>query len=1153
MLAKMCFVIILFIVGPPAYGQSDTTPPVLVSMDFNPKSIDTSTGEVNVTVNVTVTDDLSGFQDMDLYFVSPSGNYHISEGVASKYMLNNSGSFNLKFSQYSEAGIWTLENLYMRDNGGNRRELNSLQIAALGFPTELLVEDPQSQERKALIAFYQSTNGDSWTNNSGWKTAPLYSDGFSMPGTENTWFGVSVTGDNQQKNIAEINLPDNNLSGVIQKEIGNLSKLKVLQLISNHLSGNIPSELGKLSNLEILDISNNQLTGSIPENLGMLGNLRYLCLNSNKLTGYIPKELANLSNLIGLYLENNQLEGDIPPELGTLNNLEILTLTNNLLSGNIPHELGQIEKLFYIDFKNNKLTGAIPDELANLTNLSELSLSNNELTGEIPPLLFNLPELQELNLKNNRLCGSIPSTLKNAAKLFALTLNGNQFSGTIPELFRNDNWLRLNCSYNKFTGVHDSTYWINNPWDLENQTIPPTQIFTSTLSSSSININWKPIPYQDDGGYYRIKWGTTPGGPYWGEVLSEDKTSSSTIVTGLPPGRNIYFILETYTPSHSQNKNALTSEPSAEISARTEDLIAQFSATPNMGTPDLLVRFKNQTIGTPTAFLWDFGDGSTSTEQHPSHLYMNPGNYDVTLIAMTPGGNDTLIEKSFINVYGASYVPWAQLDLIDNSASYRDENWGNAIDNDISGWDGTVTANGNPPYAVFAFCDHTSKPINQVILQTDTGVDYEERWVSDFTILVSTTGLAPDDFREVLHASMIGGNKQLFALPIVEAKYIKLILDSPDHGWSQLGEFWVCPVRPIPDKQKSSLKATTPHVGNGADASQLTMTVRDVNGKPLIGLGEKDFTVQTTSGKVFLSSVADGVDPGTYTTTLSAIGGETKKVKVYVWGVLIGQAEIEFTSPDMQQAELLFIEGSSCSKDENWLNAIDGDENEWDGTTTTQGSPGYAVFGFVNGEIYSLLGVNLMCDTGIGFETRWVQRFQLMVSTTGTLSKDFYLTYEGLQTTGNWQSHVFPAVNARYVKFIIEAPTFGWRQVGEISMLVGAPLANADLAKELEAEQSHSPEAVPAKLTVSQNYPNPFNPDTRIEFGLPETSYVRIAVYNTTGQLIRTLDECTTQAGFHSIRWDGTDDVGHLVPNGLYLFVLESGGQRALHKMTMLK
>jgi hypothetical protein len=52
-----------------------------------------------------------------------------------------------------------------------------------------------ASERAALIAFYNSTNGDTWDNNRGWKAAPLHTDGFAMPGTEGNWFGVILSGD----------------------------------------------------------------------------------------------------------------------------------------------------------------------------------------------------------------------------------------------------------------------------------------------------------------------------------------------------------------------------------------------------------------------------------------------------------------------------------------------------------------------------------------------------------------------------------------------------------------------------------------------------------------------------------------------------------------------------------------------------------------------------------------------------------------------------------------------------------------------------------------------------------------------------------------------------------------------------------------------
>lgn len=54
-----------------------------------------------------------------------------------------------------------------------------------------------AHERAALIALYNSTDGDNWSSNGndGWKDPPLHTDGFAMPGTENPWWGITVRSD----------------------------------------------------------------------------------------------------------------------------------------------------------------------------------------------------------------------------------------------------------------------------------------------------------------------------------------------------------------------------------------------------------------------------------------------------------------------------------------------------------------------------------------------------------------------------------------------------------------------------------------------------------------------------------------------------------------------------------------------------------------------------------------------------------------------------------------------------------------------------------------------------------------------------------------------------------------------------------------------
>ena len=52
-----------------------------------------------------------------------------------------------------------------------------------------------------------------------------------------------------------------------------------------------------------------------------------------------------------------------------------------------------------------------------------------------------------------------------------------------------------------------------------------------------------------------------------------------------------------------------------------------------------LVAFQNLTVGRVTRYQWDFGDGASSSEQHPQHAYSQPGNYVVVLEVDGPDGS----------------------------------------------------------------------------------------------------------------------------------------------------------------------------------------------------------------------------------------------------------------------------------------------------------------------------------------------------------------------------------------------------------------------------------------------------------------------------------------------------------------------------------
>jgi PKD repeat protein len=79
-------------------------------------------------------------------------------------------------------------------------------------------------------------------------------------------------------------------------------------------------------------------------------------------------------------------------------------------------------------------------------------------------------------------------------------------------------------------------------------------------------------------------------------------------------------------------------------------LVADFTANVTSGPAPLTVAFTDTSTGGPTSWLWDFGDGSTSTEQNPVHTYESPGNYSVTLTVSNAFGTSTLTKPDYIRV-----------------------------------------------------------------------------------------------------------------------------------------------------------------------------------------------------------------------------------------------------------------------------------------------------------------------------------------------------------------------------------------------------------------------------------------------------------------------------------------------------------------------
>ncbi|PLX83198.1 MAG: hypothetical protein C0617_11710 [Desulfuromonas sp.] len=517
-------------------------------------------------------------------------------------------------------------------------------------------------DREALIALYNSTGGDNWTNNSGWKDGPLEADGFAAVGSECTWFGIMCYGTSQ---VSQISMSRNNLVGPIPVEITDLAQLQHIRLDYNNLTGAIPPQISALSNLRSLDLYYNQLTGPIPPEVGAITNLTRLHLGWNDFGGSIPPELGNLVNLQWLDLYKCQLSGDVPSELTNLSQLHHLNLAQNGLtgsvnfltaypllrytnlnynqfSGTIPPGLGSLSDLTHLDLHSNKLTGAIPPELVNLSGLTYLNLGHNQLNGHIPQALGNMPGLTYLFLDNNKLSGEIPPELGNLPALKSLSLSKNQLMGAIPKELGNLLSLnQLNVHANQLKGempyelsnltgltflqIHWNALYTSNPllkefvdthsqsgW-LDAQALPPENFGVSNQTENSVSLTWSHIPYQWGQKGYELYFATAEEGPY---TLVDTLRYSSKTVDNLDPATTYYFRLRSFTDSNPYNQNRVVSDFAPVVTASTA------------GTRDIEVAPLSHDFGL-------VGSGSAASQVF---TVSNVGTADLTLLGIDFGG-----------------------------------------------------------------------------------------------------------------------------------------------------------------------------------------------------------------------------------------------------------------------------------------------------------------------------------------------------------------------------------------------------------------------------------------------------------------------------------------------------------------------------------
>ncbi|ESQ37537.1 hypothetical protein EUTSA_v10002388mg [Eutrema salsugineum] len=266
-----------------------------------------------------------------------------------------------------------------------------------------------------------------------------------------------------------LSVSENRLGGPMPTSVVNLSRnLHDLDLRTNFISGNIPHDIGNLISMRRLVLEENKLTGILPISIGKLLQLGVLYLNYNSMSGEIPSSIGNITRLEELYLFNNRFEGTIPLSLSNCTSLRELNIGSNKLDGTIPREimqiqslvelnmLGRLEHLVKLSVSHNKLSGELPPSLGNCLSMEVLWLDGNDFHGAVPDIR-GLKGLVSADFSNNSFVRSIPAYLADFSSLEYLNLSVNNFEGSVPtkEKFRNSSIVSVFGNKNLCGGIKE--------------------------------------------------------------------------------------------------------------------------------------------------------------------------------------------------------------------------------------------------------------------------------------------------------------------------------------------------------------------------------------------------------------------------------------------------------------------------------------------------------------------------------------------------------------------------------------------------------------------------------------------------------------------------------------------------------------------------
>ncbi|MFA6307929.1 MAG: PKD domain-containing protein [Patescibacteria group bacterium] len=555
---------------------------------------------------------------------------------------------------------------------------------------------------------------------------------------------------------------------------------------------------------------------------------------------------------------------------------------------------------------------------------------------------------------------------------------------------------------------------------------------------------------------------------------------------------------------------------------------ADFSASPTFGISPLVVQFIDQSLGGPTSYEWDFGDGTFSSDSNPLKVYNDSGFYTVSLTVSDEQSSDTLVKVNYISLY----------DSIDSCiiGLYGLPGRGFGID---------VVGN----YAYIASYDaglqiiDVSNPTSPVIVgSVDTpGLAWAIDIVGNYAYIADCgAGFHVIDINNPTSPVIVGS--------VDTPGSAKGVVVSGNHAYVG-DETYGLQIIDVSNPTSPVIVAhvNTPTYVIGVFVSGNYAYITDAyNGLQIIDVsnptspvivGSVDtpnyaIDVVVSDNYAYVADISSGlqiidVSNPTSPTIVGSVDTPNRAYEVILMNnlVLLADRYSGLQIIDVSNPTSPTIVGSVDTPHDAMDLGVFGDY-----VCVADNNAGLVVISF---DCALYLKAGFVSDVISGSVPLTVQFTDQSV---GNFTSWFWDFGDGTTSTQQNPKHTYIGGGNCNVSLTVSDGNITNTKTIENFITVRIKNFKDD-----------------PKIELAENYPNPFNPSTTISYSLPTSQHVSLVVYNILGQTVTTLVDGMKEAGEHSVIWDGRNDHGSPVSSGMYFYRLTTTENSIVRKMILLK